>query len=176
MPDYIQIQGGAWPQTEYCTMVNRTGAALAIGDIVAQNRDFSATAGNAMVGLDPTIQADGATGWIGGSAVTATAANSIRGAFVAADVIADNAEGRFVKRGQCLVKMNTTAGYLLSTCNNDGTISATATAAIGYQNQTALDAISLPIRIFGLALETTTTTGQALWNSDGWAGFVGGGG
>lgn len=164
------------PNKEVIALVNRTGAALAEGDLVSLNLDFAATAGQAMAGLDPSlIDTDGATGYVLGAAITLTAENALRFVAVAKGAIADNAYGLFGIIGIHKVKMNTTKGYLLSTSNNDGTISATPTQAIGYQNQTALDAITKPIPHIGVALETTTTIGLARLNAGFISNFMGGG-
>lgn len=165
-----QVIGGATPAQITVKLINRTAAALSEGDVVALNLDFAATAGQAMVGLFPqTIDTDSASGYILGAAIVPTAENVLRGCAVAvgpngpgSGTIADNAYGVFAISGIWKVKMNTTNGYILSNNNNDGTIASPANSLIGYQNQTALDAVSKPISIVGIALETTTTVGKAL--------------
>lgn len=161
----VQTSGGCTPFRETCKMVNRTGAALVKGDLVSMNLDFAATSGQAMAGLDPSlIDTDGSTGYVFGAAITCTAENTLRFVAVADEAIADNAYGRFVLRGICTIKMSTTLGYILTTCTlATGAINGTPTQAIGAANQAALDAAVLAQPIIGICLETTTTTGQALF-------------
>lgn len=169
MPGIINTNGGSTTQPRKITMVNRTGATLQIGDLVAQNRDFSATSGNAMVGLDPTSQADSSAGWLFGAAVAITTENMSRGLWPAAAVILDNAEGEFFEEGECLVNQNgSNAGEFL--CGTNAQVYATP------YTLTELDSLAAPTRFFGIALAagTTGTPVKALWNARG--DFMCGGG
>lgn len=170
----INVKGGAAPQNRYVNLINRSGATLTQGDLVALNLDFAATAGQAMVGLDDRVLADGATGYVYGSAIAVTTANALRKClpfFQGADgatTLADNAVGQFMVHGIGPVNMNgANAGEYLTGTNAQKYATPLTTAE--------LQAITTnPVRVFGLALEATTgaQVKRAEWDMNGIAGLI----
>lgn len=100
------IIGGYTPGTDKCSLINRSGTAIAKGDLVALNLDFAATSGQAMVGLDPAVEADGATGYIFSAAIAVTTANARYCLAVALQAVPDNQRGMFGVEGVFQVKVN----------------------------------------------------------------------
>lgn len=166
------IAGGLTPnENETGILINRTGGALVAGDIVALNLDFAATSGQAMVGLDPSVDTDGAAGYIYKAAIAVTTENRFRCLAVCLSAnVADNAEGLFGINGVFPCNMNgANAGEFL--VGTDGQkyltpltlteILALTTAATG---------------LCGYALEATTSTQvkRARFCGETWKCFAGG--
>lgn len=163
---YANIKGGATPTQILVDLINRTGATLTKGDIVACNLAFAAASGQAMVGLDPSVVADGATGYIFGAAIAMTTEAGARIALVyqGDSPLADNKEGKFLLEGIGLVKMNgANAGEFLVPTN--------AQAYATPYTLTELEALAAVGPICGLALEATTgaQVKRAVWK--GWTAF-----
>lgn len=168
------MQGGATPNVnETCILVNRTGAALTKGDIVALNLDFSATSGQAMVSLDPgAIETDSSAGYIYGAAVSVTTENAAREVYVyiGNDSLADNAFGLFGKDGVFDCNMNgANAGEFLVATNGQKYLTP--------YTLTELDSLQVPTGIVGYAQEATTSTQvkKARFCGDAWKHLIGGG-
>lgn len=156
----IQITGGATPPKETCILVNRTGGALVEGDMVALNLAFAATAGQAMVGLDPSVDADGATGYVYGAAISPTTEANTRRMAVAMESIADNATGRFLLKGIGKVNMNgANAGEFIIGTNGQK-------YATPY-TLTELESLATIAGVVGIALEATTGAQVKLADFDG---------
>lgn len=165
----INLKGGSWPSLVLVELINRSGGTLVRGDVVSQNLDFASTSGQAMAGLDPNTNTDGAAGWVGGAAIDATTANILRKALVCySESVADNAVGLFVEKGQCLVNQNgSNAGEYL--CGTNAQTYATPLTSAEIQATT-----TNPIRVYGIALEAGTagTPAKALWDANGLAGLI----
>lgn len=152
---------------------NRTGAALAWGDIVAIPLDFATT----QVGLDPADQTDTATGYVFSAAAAVTTQNATRMLAVVQDkniknggTIPDNGLVKVAVWGLVEVKMNgANAGEFLTGTN--AAVSATPLT------NTELDGLAAPAGIVGIALAATTgvQVGRALWNGLAFSNLVGGG-
>ena len=168
-PGAFSFKGGSSAGLRTVTLFNRTGGTLVKGDIVSQNLDFSATSGQAMTGIDPNTNTDGAAGWVKGAAVSCTTANILRKAVVClSDSIADNAVGLFVEEGECDVNMNgANAGEYL--CGTNAQKYATPLTSAELQAIT-----TNPIRVYGIALEATSgaQVKRADWNANGLAGLI----
>lgn len=168
-----QNEGGCAPAKRVCKMINRTGATLTAGDLVAVNVNFVDT----YVGLDPRVNADGATGYLFSAACAVTTANRLGVCLVfesgegGASTCADNATGTFVIHGVCNVNMNgANKGEFLAGTNAQ--VYATPLTLAELEAQTTNSA-----RCFGIALEDTTSTQvkKAIWNAWGAFGPSGGG-
>lgn len=158
----MQITGGLTPARETCTLINRTGGALVEGDIVALNLDFAATSGQAMVGTDPSVNADGATGYVYGAAIAVTTENATRILAVAMDSIADNETGRFLVRGIGKVNQNgANAGEFLYGTN--------AQKYATPVTLTEILALTTQVGICGLCLEASSGAQVKLAHWDGYA-------
>ena len=150
------FKGGARVPENKCELYNRTGAALAKGDMVAVNADFVGT----QVGIDPTITAAGATGYWGSAAQAVTTSNARYGVFVCADdSIPVNGVGSFWVSGMEIdIKLVTggAKGDFISPTN--GQVYATTTA-LSASGGAGLDALALPTNIVGWTEETPGATG-----------------
>lgn len=158
------IQGGLDFETQDATLINRTGGALVAGDIVALNLDFAATSGQAMVGLDPGTNTDGAGGYVFGAAIAVTTENATRILGVALDSVADNASGRFRFKGVVKVNQNgANAGEFLYGTN--------AQKYATPVTLTEILALTTQVKLTGISLEASTgaQVKLALW--DGVNGF-----
>lgn len=163
----VSGNGGAAPEKRTCRLINRTGATLTRGDLVAVNLSFVDT----YVGLSPSVNADGATGWVFGAAcaVTAELAGRVCLPFESgpggANTCADNDEGVFVAEGICDVKMNgaNKGEYLHATNAQVYAVPVTLTEVQALTTGAP--------KIFGIALEDTSgaTVGKAVW--DAWNGI-----
>lgn len=155
------VTGGLEFQTKTCTLYNRTGAALALGDVVALNADFAATAGQAMVGLDPRLAStDGATGYLFGNAIAQTTENACRILLVSMGAIADNAAGLFGYQGILDVKVNG---------GNKGEYLTGTNAQVYATPLTRTEILALTTavsNVVGIALEDTSgvATAKCLWD------------
>lgn len=165
----VSGNGGAAPEKRTCRLINRTGATLTRGDLVALNLDFAATSGQAMVGLTPSNNADSSAGWIFGAAIAVTTENMFRVCLPfesgpgGANTCADNEEGVFVTEGICDLKMNgANAGEILT-----GTNAQVYATPLTLTEVAALTATG---KFFGYALEATSgaAVGKAVWNA--WCG------
>jgi hypothetical protein len=143
----IQITGGLTPAQETCTLINRTGAALAVGDAVALNLSFVDT----YVGIDPSVNADGATGYVFGAACAVTTENRNRIMAWAQEVIPDNGTGRFLVKGIGSVEMNdANPGEFLT--GTDGQTYLTPLTL------TEILALTTQVGIVGICIEDTGAT------------------
>lgn len=167
------IQGGGTPNTnETCQLINRTGATLVKGDIVALNLDFAATAGQAMVSLDPgAFETDSSSGYIYGAAIAVTTENATREVLVylGPGDLADNAVGLFGKDGIFECEMNGAgAGEFLYATNGQTYLTpVTLTEILALSNTY--------IGVVGYALEATTgaQVKKARFCGDAWKHLVG---
>lgn len=152
---------------------NRTGAALAWGDMVAIPIDFATT----QVGIDPTQQGDDAAGYVFGAAAAVTTQNATRILAVVQDkniknggTIPDNGLVKVALYGLVEVKMNgANAGEFLTGTN--AAVSATPLT------NTELDGLAAPTGIVGIALQATSgvQVGKALFNGLAFTNLIGGG-
>jgi len=146
------IQGGATPNNnETCFLVNRTGAALAKGDVVALNLNFGNTAGQEMVGLTPSVDTDGAAGYVYGAAIAVTTENATRRllVYVGDEPLADNAVGLFCSEGIIEVKVNgANAGEFL--------VGANGQTYLTPLTLTEIQALTTQVGIVGIALAAST--------------------
>lgn len=166
----VQTIPGLVPGNETVRLVNRTGAALAIGDLVSINLDFASTSGQAMVGLDPSVDADGATGYLFRAAVAVTTARAQRFLGVALAPAADNAECNIGVKGIFQVKVDG---------GNKGEYIIGKNAAVNADPLTVTEMQALTTglgNICGITLEDTTGVqlAKCLFNGETWRTMYGG--
>lgn len=92
---------GPFLETRVGRLVNRTETTLTKGAIVAFNLDFAATSGQAMAGINPSNNTDGAAGYVLGAAIAPTTANIRYGLAVVQDEsVPDNSEFSAIFQGE----------------------------------------------------------------------------
>lgn len=166
----VGVIPGYAPGMETCTLINRTGAALVEGDLVSLNLDFASTSGQAMVGLDPSIEADGATGYVFSAAVAVSTARAARVVLVSMGSIADNAAGKFGVKGIFNVKVDT---------GNKGEFIVAKNAAVNADplTVTELQALTTGLgNLIGITLEDTTgvQVAKCMFNGEAYRAYFGG--
>lgn len=181
-----QVVPGCTLERMVCRLVNRTGGALKKGDVVCLNLDFAATAGQAMVGIDPSVAANGVTGYVAGAAITPTAGNSCHVAAVLDDLnLADDAEGTFVVRGVIPVSLANGVAkgefitlYTNAAATTVGTHSVRTNAGkCSSISRANLDSQQAVTGVLGIAWETpgAEQTGICMFDGFAFKSMIGGG-
>lgn len=166
----VQTIPGLVPEQQVVKLINRTGAALAVGDLASLNLDFAATSGQAMVGLDPSVDTDSSAGYVFRAAVAVTTARAQRMLVVATKAIADNDEGLFGVKGIFQVKVDS---------GNKGEFIIGKNAAVNADpvTVTELQALTTGLgNVCGVTLEDTTGVqlAKCLFDGETYRAYFGG--
>lgn len=148
------------------TLKNRTGGTLSVGEIVCKNLAFAATAGQAMVSLEPSNQeVDSASGYINGAAIVPTVEAAARWVgIVESDSAADNGNVVVVDEAEfvyALVADGTNAGeFLVATATKASLTPYTLTelSTLGTAGDTTVEVVG----VVGMAWESNSSGAAAL--------------
>ena len=153
----INLNMGVAPGRKTVTLVNRCGATVLKGQVVAVNAAFAATAGEAMASLDPkNSDMDGPTGYWAAAAINPTTANRNYYMAVADRDVPDNQTADFIIEGEVdlLVPTGAAAGDLVHGTNGSRVVTVLTLAGVA--------ALATPVAACGHLLQANSSGANAL--------------